>query len=403
MRVLLASLFAAGTLMAAGCGGNDDAPGSPAARTSTPTTGASATAPAPVDIPELTLEQVASGFQRPTFVTHAGDGSGRLFVLEKPGRIRVVKGGSLQNAPFLDIQSLVRSSGNEQGLLGLAFHPDFAQNGRFFVAYTALDAKNTVAEYRVTERGGDRADPGTAKVLIAQADQYPNHNGGMLAFGPDGYLYISMGDGGSGGDPLGSGQNKGTLLGKLLRVDVDGGEPYGIPDSNPFADDPSAKGEVWAWGLRNPWRFSFDRETGDIWIADVGQNKYEEIDFQPAGSKGGENYGWNVMEGEECYRAGCTPLDSFVPPVFVYDHGDGCSVTGGYVYRGKAIPSMRGAYLFTDYCTGKLWATLREGEAFETEEIGSLPQGVSSFGEDEDGELYVVLDQGGSLQRLVAR
>ena len=404
MRILLASVLIGGLVLAA-CSGDDDQPGptsqAGADATSPPSATAQPSQPATVDPPPLGLQEVASGFQRPTFVTNAGDGSGRLFVLEKPGRVRIVKDGALVNAPFLDITSLVRASGNEQGLLGLAFHPEFADNGRFWVAYTALDAKNTVAEYRVTDSGSDRADPGTAKVLIAQPDQYPNHNGGMLAFGPDGYLYISMGDGGSSGDPDGNGQDKSSLLGKLLRVDVDGGDPYGIPDSNPFADDSGAKPEVWAWGLRNPWRFSFDRETGDIWIADVGQNKYEEIDFQPADSRGGENYGWNEMEGEECYRSGCR-TEGFVRPVFAYDHGKGCSVTGGYVYRGEAIRGLAGGYLFTDYCSGTLWLTSRNGDRFETEEIGALPDGVSSFGEDEAGELYVVLDQGGSLQRIVA-
>ncbi len=403
---MLKSLFGVAivlTVFAAACGGDDAPEPTPGSATARPTGGTTpaATTAAPVDIPALGLEEVAGGFARPTFVTNAGDGSNRLFVLEKPGRIRIIKDGATVQAPFLDMQSLVRSSGNEQGLLGLAFHPDFAQNGRFFVAYTAQDSKNTVAEYRVSPAGGDRADASSAKVLFAQADQYANHNGGMLAFGPDGYLYISMGDGGSSGDPDGNGQDKGSLLGKLLRIDVDSGSPYGIPDDNPFQGS-GERPEIWAYGLRNPWRFSFDRETGDIWIADVGQNQYEEIDFQPADSKGGENYGWNVAEGDHCYRTNNCDLSGFVAPVFEFTHDDGCSVTGGYVYRGEAIDGLAGAYLFTDYCGATLWATTRNGDTFETEEVGELPEGVSAFGEDEAGELYIAVDGEGSIYRLVA-
>jgi glucose/arabinose dehydrogenase len=227
----------------------------------------------------------------------------------------------------------------------------------------------------------------------------------MLAFGPDGYLYISMGDGGSGGDPDGNGQDVRALLGKLLRIDVNRGDPYGIPESNPFATRSDAAKEVWAYGLRNPWRFTFDRETGDMWIADVGQNKYEEIHFQAAGSKGGENYGWNIMEGDHCYKPpdGCKQ-DGLVKPVFEYDHGDGCSVTGGYLYRGKAIAALVGRYIFTDYCIPTLWLTTRSSDGkFSTIESGELPNGVSSFGEDEAGELYITVDQQGAVYRLVAK
>lgn len=349
--------------------------------------------------------RIASGLVRPTFVTNAGDNSNRLFVLEKPGQIRLIKGGLLVAQPFLDISSLVTSSGNEQGLLGLAFHPDFEKNGRFFVAYTAKDAANTVAEYRVANPSDDVADANSGKVLFAVPDQYPNHNGGMLAFGPDGYLYISMGDGGSGGDPNGNAQNLNSLLGKLLRIDVNSGSPYGIPAGNPFANRNDARPEVWAYGLRNPWRFSFDRSTGDLWIGDVGQDKYEEVDFQAAGSKGGENYGWNTMEGAHCYKpqSGCNQ-DGLTLPVFEYDHGEGCSVTGGYVYRGKAIVPLVGRYLFTDYCGSTLWATTRNGDGtFATAEVAAVPRGVSAFGEDETGEVYFTVDSEGAVYKLVKK
>ncbi|MGB4863729.1 MAG: PQQ-dependent sugar dehydrogenase [Tepidiformaceae bacterium] len=403
------STFAFAAFAVAACGGDDDTGATATVQGGSATALASATVsqtPGGTNgVVSLGLEQVAGGFTRPTFVTNAGDGSGRLFVVEKPGVISIIKNGKKLDKPFLDLTSVVGSSGNEQGLLGLAFHPGFSQNGRFFVAYTAKNADNTVAEYHVKTTGSDLADAGSGKTLFAVPDKYPNHNGGMLAFGPDGYLYISMGDGGSGGDPDGNGQNLGTLLGKLLRIDVDGGDPYGIPPTNPFAKIAGARSEVWSYGLRNPWRFSFDRQTGDIWIGDVGQNKYEEIDFQAAADKGGANYGWNIMEGLHCFQppSGCNQ-DGLVKPVFEYSHDSGgCSVTGGYVYRGAAIPSVRGAYLFTDYCSAKLWATRQEGGTFTTTEIGELPEGVSGFGEDEAGELYITLDQAGTVNRIIAK
>jgi len=406
MRLLPLAVLPVLLFVFASCGDDDNngttaAPTATAAEAATQTTAPTTASTAPVAIG---LEKLPGAYSRPTFVTNAGDGANRLFVLEKPGRVRVLREGSLVTQPFLDITSLVRSTGNEQGLLGLAFHPDFESNGRFFVAYTALDSKNTVAEYRVSTSGSDSADASSAKILLAVADQYANHNGGMLAFGPDGYLYISMGDGGSGGDPHGNGQNRDSLLGKLLRIDVNSGNPYGIPSSNPFANDANARKEVWAYGLRNAWRFTFDRETGDVWIADVGQNKFEELDFQPAGSKGGENYGWNIMEGNACYKpaSGCNQ-EGLVKPFFEYGHGEGCSVTGGYVYRGAAIGALVGRYIFTDYCTPTLWLTTRSaGGEFTTIESGELPGGVSAFGEDESGELYITVDGEGAVYKLVA-
>jgi glucose/arabinose dehydrogenase len=390
------------------CDGRDGTtPGAtPTPATATTTPEATATAPpgTPAPIPAVSLETVAGGFARPTFVTHAGDGSGRLFVLEKQGRIRVIEGGRVLPEPFLDITNIVKSSGNEQGLLGLAFHPGYEANGRFFVYYTAQDNDNTVAEYRVTS-DANRADQGSGKEVLAIADKYSNHNGGMLAFGPDGYLYIAMGDGGSAGDPEDNGQNLMAFLGKIHRLDGEGGDPDGIPESHPFIAEAGTRGEIWAWGLRNPWRFSFDRETGDLWIADVGQNKYEELNFQPAESKGGENYGWAVMEASHCFRpaSGCDTTGMTLP-IFEYSHSEGCSVTGGYVYRGEAYPALKGVYLFTDYCTGNLWATRQVGAGeFETERIGTVPGSISSFGEDEAGELYAVRDSEGAVYRVVAR
>ena len=404
MRRLFLFVLAAVPIFFVACGDDDNAtiptqPSGPGSATAAATTTASPSSPAG----GFTTKLVASGFKRPTFVTNAGDGSGRLFVVEKRGVISVIdKDGNKEADPFLDITSLVRSSGSEQGLLGLAFHPDFAKNGRFFVDYTATNADNTVAEFQV-KTAGDSADPASLKVLLAVPDQYPNHNGGMLAFGPDGFLYIAMGDGGSGGDPDGNGENLGAYLGKILRVDVNTGDPYGIPTTNPFLKIAGARSEIWAYGLRNPWRFTFDRDTGDLWIGDVGQNKYEEIDFQAAADKGGVNYGWNTMEGLHCYKpeTGCDQT-GLVKPIFEYSHDDGCSVTGGYVYRGKAVAALAGRYLFTDYCKAKLWATTRSASGeFTTVELGDLPGGVTSFGEDEAGELYIALDVEGAIYKFV--
>lgn len=385
-------------VIAAACAGEVSVP--------TPSPGVTRPASTPVPITDsFTLLQVIGGFVRPTLVTNAADGSNRLFILEKPGRIRVIKSGLLLAEPFLDISNLVKSDANEQGLLGLAFHPDFEKNGRFFVAYSARNADNTVAEYRVNPPSADTADPATGKALLAVADQFANHNGGMLAFGPDGFLYISMGDGGSSGDPNGNGQNLNSLLGKLLRVDVNSGSPYAIPATNPFVSRTGVRKEVWAYGLRNPWRITFDRETGDLWIGDVGQNKYEEVDFQRADSRGGENYGWNTMEGNHCFKpeSGCAE-QGLVKPAFEYDHGQGCSVTGGYVYRGKSIPSLVGRYLFADYCQTTLWATTKGSDgAFTTDKIGKVPKGVSAFGEDEAGEIYLSIDGEGAVYKLVPK
>jgi glucose/arabinose dehydrogenase len=337
----------------------------------------------------LRLRAVAAGFTAPLLVTHAGDGSGRLFVVEQVGRIRTVGEGETEPQPFLDIASLV-TAGGEQGLLGLAFHPQFESNGRFFVNYTDRSGDTVVAEYRAPG-GSDRAEPGSARVLLRIDQPFSNHNGGALVFGPDGFLYIATGDGGSGGDPMGNGQRLDTLLGKLLRIDVDRGRPYGIPEDNPFLGRSGARPEIWAYGLRNPWRLSFDRETGDLWIGDVGQGALEEIDRARAGRPGGLNYGWNVMEGTDCFSPpeGCDG-EGLVRPVAVYPTGLGCAVVGGHVYRGSQFPALRGGYFFADFCAGVIFA-LDPNDPGPQEPVIVLRSNhaISSFGEDEEGELYV--------------
>ncbi|MDQ2998884.1 MAG: PQQ-dependent sugar dehydrogenase [Chloroflexota bacterium] len=288
------------------------------------------------------------------------------------------------------------------GLARASVSPDYASNGRFFVYYTASNGDNTLARYNVSDNP-DVADPASATVLFAQPDFAANHNGGMLAFGPDGYLYVGLGDGGGGGDPQDNGQKRSILLGKLLRLDVSGDKPYTIPADNPWptgADN--ARPEIWAYGLRNPWRFSFDRATGDLYIGDVGQNAYEEIDFQPAGAAGGMNYGWSVREALHCFRADTCESSGMVDPVAEYPHAQGCSVTGGYVYRGAAFPSLAGLYIFGDYCSGTIWSLHRDAAgAWEQRKVLDSGLSISSFGEDEAGELYM-LDLGGTLYRVTA-
>jgi glucose/arabinose dehydrogenase len=336
----------------------------------------------------LTLEPVVSGLALPVAITHAGDGSGRLFITQQGGQIRIFDGQQLLATPFLDISSLI-SSGGEQGLLSVAFHPSYAANGHFYVDYTNTAGNTVIARYTVSANP-NVADSGSAVVLLTITQPFANHNGGQLQFGPDGYLYIGMGDGGSGGDPLNNGQNLGTLLGKMLRIDVDGGSPYAIPLDNPFVSNPSALDEIWAWGLRNPWRFSFDRATGDLFIADVGQASWEEVDVQPAGSAGGENYGWRLMEGMHCYDPPTNCNDgSLTLPIIEYDHSLGCSITGGYRYRGTQIPTLQGVYLYGDLCSGRIWGAHENGMGgWVTQELFDTVYTITTFGEDEAGEIY---------------
>jgi glucose/arabinose dehydrogenase len=357
--------------------------------------------PTGVDLPvgevAVRLELVASGLDFPLDLT-APAGDSRLFVVEKDGLIRVVKNGTLLSTPFLDISALV-SRGSEQGLLGLAFHPDYAQNGQFFVNYTDQQGDTRVARY-LASANPDVADPG-GSILLTVAQPFSNHNGGGLAFGLDGYLYIALGDGGSGGDPDNHGQDRTELLGSILRIDIDNGTPYNIPATNPYAGSSTLRRELWNYGLRNPWRFSFDRQTGDLYIADVGQSRLEEINAAPAGSPGGENYGWRTMEGRSCFAVSSCARSGFTLPVLDYSHADGCSVTGGYVYRGSAIPELQGTYFYSDFCDGwirsfeyagsratnqRQWPTLEPG--------GSVP----SFGQDAQGELYIL--SSGNVYRI---
>lgn len=343
-------------------------------------------------------QPVATGYTSPILLTHAGDGSGRLFVVEQPGVIKIIG----QDAPFLDIHSRVGDQGNEQGLLGLAFHPAYEENGSFYVNYTDNNGDTVIARYQVSAADPNRAEPDSEIVLLRIPQPYSNHNGGHLAFGPDGLLYIATGDGGSAGDPLGNAQNPFTLLGKILRISVDGA-PYIIPPDNPFLSG-GGLGEIWLYGLRNPWRFSFDRLTGDLYIADVGQNAWEEINVWEAGAPGGANFGWDYFEGTHAFEGSPPPGLSLVGPVWEYSHAGGhCSVTGGYVYRGQALPEWAGVYLYGDYCSGFVWGLLQDqGGGWQNRPLFQTELLITSFGEDEAGEVYLVAREGGIYQ-LVRR
>lgn len=356
----------------------------------------------PLDSLTPGLEPVAGGFTKPLYVSHAGDGSGRLFVVEQAGRIFIVENGQVNPTPFLDIVSIVGSDANEQGLLSVAFHPNYLENGHFFVYYTNKQGDVVIARYQVSGEP-NVADPGSGLILLTVAEPYANHNGGQLVFGADGYLYAGLGDGGSGGDPQNNGQRLDTLLGKILRLDVNNGDPYGVPETNPFVGADNARPEIWSYGWRNPWRFSFDRATADMYIADVGQNQYEEVNFEPAGAAGGGNYGWRIMEGLYCFISeGCDPESmGLILPVAEYDHSQGCSVTGGYVYRGQQYPELTGTYLYGDYCSGIIWGLRREaGGGWSEAELLQTNHIISSFGQDEAGEVYVVDHSGGQILRI---
>jgi glucose/arabinose dehydrogenase len=328
-------------------------------------------------------------------LTHAEDD--KLYVVEQPGQVKVFDTQGKAVGIFLDITDRTRASGGEQGLLGLAFHPDFKSNGRIFINYTDAQGATVVAEYQ-TAVDRSKADSGSERIVLRIEQPYGNHNGGQVKFGPDGYLYIGMGDGGAGGDPLNSGQDRTTLLGAMLRIDVDGEQPYAIPADNPYAQG-DGRPEIWATGLRNPWRFSFDAELGDLYIGDVGQNRVEEINFQPAASKGGENYGWRVLEGNDCFAASPCAREPMTAPIATYNHDRGCSVTGGYVYRGTRISELTGSYIFGDFCTGTVWALRRDDTDWQIRTIASTNLRISSFGEGNNGELYMI-DLRGTVYRL---
>ncbi len=348
------------------------------------------------------LVEVSDGFFSPVDIKNAGDE--RLFIVEQSGKIKILNpNGTINTAPFLNIESLT-NGGGEQGLLGVAFHPDYATNGFFFVNYTNNNGDSRIVRYSVSGSNPDLADMSSALPILSQDQPFGNHNAGSLNFGPDGYLYIPFGDGGSGGDPMNNAQNPQTFLGKMLRIDVDGGVPYGIPTDNPFASDDETLDEIWAIGLRNTWKFSFDAETGDLWMADVGQNAWEEIDMEPSGSAGGLNYGWRCYEGMVNYDQSQCPgtIPNITEPISVYNHNNGaCSVTGGYVYRGSEFPEMYGRYYYTDYCNGQFrYIEINGGVVNEGTVIGGAQGfGWSSFGESSTNELYVAnLD--GTIYRL---
>ncbi|MCC6144241.1 MAG: PQQ-dependent sugar dehydrogenase [Candidatus Hydrogenedentes bacterium] len=350
----------------------------------------------------LALEPVAMGFKFPTYVGGPPEDASRLVVLEKDtALIWMIRDGSVLEEPFLDLGSVVGSAGLEQGLLGFAFHPDYGQNGFFFVDYTDKNGDTVVARYTVSANP-DRADPTSGKTILTIDQPTEIHNGGMIAFGPDGYLYIALGDGGGANDPDNRAQDLGSLLGKILRIDVDSGDPYAIPPDNPFAAKGEVRTEIWAYGLRNPWRFSFDRLTGDLWIGDVGERTREEINFEPADSPGGVNYGWKVREGSVC-RPGqddCT-LPGATGPIYDYDKLITQSITGGYVYRGPAAPSLNGAYFFADWATGELRSLRYDGSAVSDVETYSAGAGsISTFGEDAVGNLYLADFGKGTIYRI---
>jgi glucose/arabinose dehydrogenase len=386
MRLSYFSASLAFALLLASCGGGN---------------GGGATPPR-TTVPTLALSPVVSGLTNPLGMESSHDSTGRLFILQQGGIIRILQNGSLNAAPFLDITSLVESGG-EKGLLGLAFHPNFSTNRKFYVNYTrrvAGQLQTIVAEYQASTANPNQADTSSARILLTINQPFDNHNGGQLAFGPDGFLYIGVGDGGSGGDPNNNGQNKTVLLGKLLRIDVNStsaGKQYAIPPGNPFASGVGGAPEIFAYGFRNPWRFSFD--SSRLFVADVGQDAFEEIDLVESG----KNYGWRVMEGTHCFNpASNCDQTGLTLPIFDYPHSDGESVTGGFVYRGSAIPALVGTYVFADFISGNIWLLNESGSTWTRTLAIASGRGVSSFGRDDSGEIYVV-DYSGSILRLVAQ
>lgn len=385
---------------------------------------AAVTAKVSVSWPTIDLVKKFSGLSQPVDITHAGDGSGRLFVVERSGRVRIIKNGNLLGTPFLNITDRVGDGSSEQGLLSIAFPPNYASKGYFYVYYTDNSGDTVVARYRITA-APDIADPNSEEVILTIDQPSTNHNGGQLAFGPnDGYLYIATGDGGFGGDPQNHAQNPNSLLGKILRIDVEPISPpqtispnhvlylpiifstnhqpkssYIIPPGNPYTQTTGYRDEIWALGLRNPWRFSFDQETGDLYIGDVGQGSYEEIDHQPASSPGGENYGWRIMEGAHCYNAASCDITGLTLPVVEYNHSLGCSVTGGAVYRGQDYAGMQGVYFYADYCSGRIWGLQYDG-TWQSTLLDTTDYNVSTFGVDESGNLYLTDYSAGDIYMI---
>lgn len=352
--------------------------------------------------PEIDLEDFATGLNRPVDLASVGDD--RIFVAEQhQGRIRILDENGNITGTFLDIGNQV-STGSEQGLLGLAFHPNYASNGYFYVNYIDRNENTRVCRFQVSSTNPNLANPASEVLIMFIQQPFSNHNGGSIKFGPDGYLYISSGDGGSRGDPNDYAQNLGSNLGKILRIDVDGAFPYAIPSSNPFLGQPNANDEIWAYGVRNPWKISFDRETGGLWMGDVGQNAFEEINYQPASSDGGENYGWRCYEGNAAYNtSGCNDFSSYVAPVLDYSRSSpNCSVTGGIVYRGEEFENMQGYYFFSDYCSSIIWSLKADGQGdWDLIEHGNFSGNLASFGEDNDGNLYALF-LGGEIKKVLS-
>jgi len=350
------------------------------------------------DPQDVVWQLIVRDLDQPIGLVNAGDGSGRLFVIERPGRIRIILDNILLPEPFLDIHNRVGSSASEQGLLGLAFHPHYMQNGNFFVNYTDLDGNTVIARFQVTQVDPQKADASSEERLLMVEQPYRNHNGGGMAFGPDGYLYLGLGDGGSSNDPAGNAQALTTHLGKILRLDVDSAPGYSIPADNPFLGS-AAQPEIWAYGLRNPWRFSFDRLSGDLFIGDVGQNAWEEINYLPTNESAGVNFGWDYREGMHSFEGQIPAGVVVIDPVGEYDHSQGCSVTGGYLYRGEALPAWQGVYVFGDYCSGLVWGLMQKpDQSWNQKLLFETGARITSFGEDESGEIYLVDYNGGIYQ-----
>ncbi len=372
----------------------------PASHTHTPSSNAAAHTPrTPFKTPAITLIPAGSGFAAPTVIASTKQANdSRLFIAEQSGIVRILdQNGKTESKPFLDISSKVLHSG-EMGLLGLVFHPKYATNGYVYVDYISKDQQTIVARY--TAKNGV-VDPMSEKVLLKVAQPYGNHKAGDIQFGPDGYLYIPLGDGGSGGDPENRAQDKTTYLGKILRIDVNHGDPYSVPGNNPFVHEAEAKPEIWAYGVRNPWRISFDKLTGDLYIADVGQSTTEEVNFQKANNPGGQNYGWRCYEGTGAYnKTGNCENAIQTPPILEYAHTDNrCAITGGYVYRGTAEAALRGAYFYADYCGGQLYYALRQQDgSWQTTEALQDVKAVTTFGENSAGELFLANSAGDILR-----
>jgi glucose/arabinose dehydrogenase len=397
---------AAGSPRSPGPSGPGASPSGPSSPGSSPGSSPSTTPFDPVGL-SVAFDEVASGFEAPLAVVNAHDGSGRLFVVEQGGQVRIVRDGQVVDGAFLDIADRI-TSGGERGLLGLAFHPQFPTDPRIFVDYTDEKGDTRVSSFKVDPAKPDRVDPGTERRLLFVKQPFSNHNGGAVIFGPDGKLYVSLGDGGSGGDPHGNGQSLTTLLGKILRIDVDrtsGERAYAIPPDNPFADGADGrKPEIWLTGLRNPWRISFDPATDDLWIGDVGQGAWEEIDVQRANAPAGTNFGWNRMEGSHCFEPATDCQEpSLALPVAEYDHDEGCTVIGGNVYRGTGQPALIGGYVFADYCSGRVWAIDPATDDLRPPTlVAETKHSFAAFGEDEAGELYAVDIGSGTLLRVTA-